>query len=81
MAFELKEEGFRLKDIFPIVGIPEATYHYHVKTCKKAHILQKSSGIIFFNRCTKPDSRATLRSSEIDKYRAHALQTSQNDIA
>ncbi|MGM0939597.1 MAG: hypothetical protein ACQEWU_01320 [Bacillota bacterium] len=31
MAFELKEEGFRLKDIFPIVGIPEATYHYHVK--------------------------------------------------
>lgn len=31
MAFELKEEGFRLKDIFLIVGIPEATYHYHVK--------------------------------------------------
>ncbi|MGJ9386217.1 IS3 family transposase [Salipaludibacillus sp. CF4.18] len=31
MAFELKEEGFRLKDIFIVVGIPEATYHYHVK--------------------------------------------------
>lgn len=31
MAFELKEEGFRLKDIFRVVGIPEATYHYHVK--------------------------------------------------
>lgn len=31
MAFGLKEEGFRLKDILLIVGIPEATYHYHVK--------------------------------------------------
>lgn len=31
MAFELKKEGFRLKDIFDVVGIPEATYHYHVK--------------------------------------------------
>ena len=31
MAFELKEEGFRLKDIFLVVGIPEATYHHHVK--------------------------------------------------
>lgn len=31
MAFELKQEGFRLKDIFIVVGIPEATYHYHVK--------------------------------------------------
>lgn len=31
MAFELKEEGFRLKDIFHVVDIPEATYHYHVK--------------------------------------------------
>jgi putative transposase len=30
MAFELKEEGFRLKDILFVVGIPEATYHYHV---------------------------------------------------
>jgi putative transposase len=31
LAFELKEEGFRLRDIFLVVGIPEATYHYHVK--------------------------------------------------
>ncbi|MCT1902546.1 IS3 family transposase [Oceanobacillus sojae] len=31
MAFELKEEGFRLKDVLCVVGIPEATYHYHVK--------------------------------------------------
>lgn len=35
MAFELKEEGFRLKDIFLVVGIPEATYHYHVKNFEK----------------------------------------------
>ncbi|WP_339227800.1 IS3 family transposase [Oceanobacillus sp. FSL K6-2867] len=32
MAFELKEEGFRLKDILYVIGIPEATYHYHVKS-------------------------------------------------
>ena len=35
MAFELKEEGYRLKDIFLVVGIPEATYHYHVKNFGK----------------------------------------------
>lgn len=35
MAFELKEEGFRLKDICLVVGIPEATYHYHVKNFGK----------------------------------------------
>jgi putative transposase len=35
VAFELKEEGFRLKDIFLFVGIPEATYHYHVKNFEK----------------------------------------------
>ncbi|MGP4042645.1 IS3 family transposase [Gracilibacillus sp. D59] len=35
VAFELKEEGFRLKDIFHVVGIPEATYHYHVKNFGK----------------------------------------------
>ncbi|MGE7989439.1 IS3 family transposase, partial [Lysinibacillus fusiformis] len=34
MAFELKEEGFRLKDIFKQVDIPEATYHYHIKQMK-----------------------------------------------
>lgn len=31
MAFELKEEGYKLKDVFIVVGIPEATYHYHLK--------------------------------------------------
>lgn len=31
MAFELKEEGFKLKDVLKIIGIPEATYHYHIK--------------------------------------------------
>ena len=35
MAFELKEEGFKLKDILLVVGIPEATYHYHVKNFGK----------------------------------------------
>ena len=35
MAFELKEEGYRLKDIFHVVDIPEATYHYHVKSFGK----------------------------------------------
>ncbi|WP_427137165.1 IS3 family transposase [Psychrobacillus psychrodurans] len=30
MAFELKQEGFRLKDVLKIVEIPEATYHYHI---------------------------------------------------
>lgn len=35
MAFKLKEEGFRLKDIFLVVGIPEATYYYHLKNFRK----------------------------------------------
>ena len=35
MAFELKEEGFKLKDVLEVVGIPEATYHYQVKQLKK----------------------------------------------
>lgn len=29
MAFELQEEGFRLKDVLKIIDLPEATYHYH----------------------------------------------------
>lgn len=29
MAFELHEEGFRLKDVLKIIDLPEATYHYH----------------------------------------------------
>ena len=31
MAFELKGEGFKLKDVLEVVKIPEATYHYHIK--------------------------------------------------
>lgn len=35
MAFGLKEEGFRLIDVFKIVDIPEATYHYHIQQFKQ----------------------------------------------
>lgn len=31
MAFGLKQEGFRLKDILDLLDLPESTYHYHVK--------------------------------------------------
>lgn len=36
MAYELKKEGFKLKDTLLVVRIPEATYHYHVKQLKKS---------------------------------------------
>ncbi|WP_079524327.1 IS3 family transposase [Solibacillus isronensis] len=36
IAFELKEEGFRLKDVLKRVDLPEATYHYHMKQMAKA---------------------------------------------
>lgn len=35
MAFELKEEGFKLKNVLKVVNIPEATYHYHIQQLKK----------------------------------------------
>jgi transposase InsO family protein len=35
MAFELKEEGFKLIDVLIVVGIPEATYHYHAQQLAK----------------------------------------------
>ena len=35
MAFELKQEGFKLKDVLRVVGIPEATYHYQIKQMSK----------------------------------------------
>lgn len=35
MAFELKEEGFHLKDVLVQVNIPGATYHYHMKQLGK----------------------------------------------
>lgn len=34
MAYELKESGFKLKDVIELVDIPEATYHYHVSQFK-----------------------------------------------
>ena len=46
MAFELKEEGYRLKDIFLVVGIPEATYHYHVKNFRKESLDMKLKELI-----------------------------------
>ncbi|MGO1476869.1 IS3 family transposase [Alkalibacterium gilvum] len=30
-AFAIVQEGFKLKDIIALIGLPEATYHYHVK--------------------------------------------------
>lgn len=36
MAFELKEGGFRLKDVLKQVDIPEATYHYHINQMNNA---------------------------------------------
>lgn len=35
MAFELKQEGFKLKLVLKVVDIPESTYHYHIKHMKK----------------------------------------------
>ncbi|MCA0174075.1 IS3 family transposase [Bacillus sp. RAR_GA_16] len=34
LVFELKEEGFKLKDALRSVAIPEATYHYQIKQLK-----------------------------------------------
>src|SRR5699024_3841671 len=36
LAFELQEEGFKLKDVLKQVGRPESTYHYHVAQFSKA---------------------------------------------
>ncbi|WP_110928236.1 IS3 family transposase [Bacillus massiliglaciei] len=46
LAFELHEEGFRLIDVLEVVGIPEATYHYHIQQCKKEDPDQKWKDII-----------------------------------
>ncbi|WP_432363890.1 IS3 family transposase [Sporosarcina sp. UB5] len=34
LSFELKE-GFQLKDVLQIVGIPDSSYHYHIKQMKR----------------------------------------------
>ncbi|MFS0562989.1 IS3 family transposase [Terribacillus sp. 179-K 1B1 HS] len=36
LSFELKET-FRLKDVLSRVGIPESSYHYHIKAMKKGN--------------------------------------------
>lgn len=41
MVYKLKEEGFKLKYILLVVGIPESTYHYHVKQLKKLNSNQR----------------------------------------
>ncbi|WP_421662757.1 IS3 family transposase [Lysinibacillus telephonicus] len=35
VEFELEEKGFRLINVLEIIGIPEATYHYHIQQIKK----------------------------------------------
>ncbi|QQX25648.1 IS3 family transposase [Heyndrickxia sporothermodurans] len=36
LSFELKEE-FKLRDVLHVVGIPESSYHYHIKMMKKVN--------------------------------------------
>lgn len=51
MAFELKEEGYRLKDVLIMVDIPEATYHYHLKrldTEDKDKALKEKISTLFY---------------------------------
>ncbi|MDY0409756.1 IS3 family transposase [Paracerasibacillus soli] len=36
LSFELKET-FKLKDVLCVVGIPESSYHYHIKMMRKAN--------------------------------------------
>lgn len=36
MAYELKQDKFKLTDILKRIGIPEATYHYHIQQLEKA---------------------------------------------
>ncbi|WP_237563792.1 IS3 family transposase [Halalkalibacter okhensis] len=40
LSFELKEK-FKLKDVLQRVGIPESSYHYHIKVMKKENPDQK----------------------------------------
>lgn len=46
MAFELKEEGFRLKDVLKQVDIPEATYHYHINQLNNEDLDQEWKTLI-----------------------------------
>lgn len=46
VTFALKKEGFKLKDILLVVGIPETTYHYHVKQFGKENTDQPTKELI-----------------------------------
>ncbi|MBF0706607.1 transposase (plasmid) [Alkalihalobacillus hwajinpoensis] len=46
LVFELKKEGFKLKDALRSVAIPEATYHYQVKQLKNEDPNQEWKEII-----------------------------------
>lgn len=46
MAYELKQEGFKLKNVLFIVGIPEATYHYQVQQFGKEEPDQSLKAVI-----------------------------------
>ncbi|MBZ5753921.1 IS3 family transposase [Metabacillus rhizolycopersici] len=45
LSFELKET-FRLKDVLQVVGIPESSYHYHIKAIKKENPNQELEACI-----------------------------------
>lgn len=51
MALELKEEGYRLKDVLLVVGIPEATYYYHLKRLDRTNqnlLLKDETSELFY---------------------------------
>lgn len=60
MAFELKEEGFKLVDVLKVVGIPEATYHYHVNQFQHENADQELKERIT-HLCTKHGARYGYR--------------------
>jgi len=49
LAFELKEAGYRLKDILQLVNLPESTYHHHVKQMDAENIKVKIDEIFHEN--------------------------------
>lgn len=52
MAFELKEEGYRLIDVLIVVDLPEATYHYHLKRLNKEdkdYALKEKISTLFYD--------------------------------
>ncbi|MFS0865695.1 IS3 family transposase [Fredinandcohnia sp. 179-A 10B2 NHS] len=45
LSFELKET-FKLKDVLQIIGIPESSYHYHIKVMNKENLDQELEELI-----------------------------------